>query len=211
MVYPSQLECAILRFLNEAPLKSRLVTAESYPNRLATHLQIVLRQIRRLVLEEVVTADPSRRAYPKTGAFRCAATAAEWTLISDFMNKVELEPAWSHVSPRSLEPRPLLDVSKTLNTTTAASSTPPAPQGLRESLALDIDGFPMSFQYANSSATVWYAPRPPTSLLGDVSEALQTPSPRDRRTPAMTPVVKQYAPLTDDNCQVDHRTCRVKA
>ena len=103
MLYPSQFESSLCRFLADCPTRSLTVTPYSYANKVTTHIQITFNMLRRLVQEDAVQ-DPKdpRKQFAKSASFRKAASPAEWVLIEQLLAKVDLNPPWSSpaASPR---------------------------------------------------------------------------------------------------------------
>ena len=93
MLYPSQFEASVSRFLAECPLRTSISSA-SYANRLTTHIQVTFNFLRRLAQEDLLIGSP-RSHYSKTASFRKAATPPEWILIHQMIAKVVLNVPWS--------------------------------------------------------------------------------------------------------------------
>ena len=71
------------------------------------HVKVVFGHIRRLLIEDLPSSDPTTRKYKKTSQFRRAANSAEWMIIQELMSKINLNPTWSQSVVDSVPQSPL--------------------------------------------------------------------------------------------------------
>ena len=147
MIYPSQFEAAVHRFLASHPLRQTPICVHTWCNKFTEHIRLTFNMLRLMVMGGKCGDSLTKVKFPKTGGFRKSLGTSEWIVLKPLLAKIELQPVWANRVKAGNEP---LVLESGIDDKKVICEETPRQQKTHDispsTVELDEFGFPLIFQ-----------------------------------------------------------------